>query len=78
MNLGSEFSSSLEAKTLRLQTEVRLQRVLKLRERNRGSQGRKAADWEWHGQKAGVSGSSSEIIRAKLGWGPGEGEKMNI
>jgi hypothetical protein len=50
-----------------------------LKEGNRESPGqRETVDWECHGQETGVSSGSSEIIRAKLGWGPGEEGKMNV
>lgn len=43
---------------------------------NRESWGRKRLQTgKWHGQEARVSSSSSEIIRAKLGWGPGDEER---
>lgn len=73
LNLGSKFLSFWEAET---SGRGQITEGLKIEGREQGKLGqRETADQEWYGQEAGVSSSSSEIIRAKLGRGPEEEER---
>lgn len=67
--------SSQEAET---SDKVRLQRVLKLKEGNREAGQKEVADWQWHGQEAGVRMVPQRSSKPKWAQGSVERGKMNV